>query len=157
MKDRAKSILFGLVVLILGLVFMFIFGQISELRCEKPQLYVVECALDQKFLGIIPVSSKTFLDVNNAWVETSCDEDGCSYRVVLLTSNGQQPLTNYYSSDYGAREEMTWEINSYIQSEDNTPLFLTEKSGLIPALFSLIFVLVGLYQMIVKGLIQPEG
>jgi hypothetical protein len=90
-------------------------------------------------------------------VETSCDEDGCSYRVVLLTSNGQQPLTNYYSSDYSAREEMTWEINSYIQSEDNTPLFLTEKSGLIPALFSLIFVLVGLYQTIVKGLIQPEG
>ncbi len=157
MKDRAKSILFGLVFLILGLVFMFVFGQVSELRCEKPQLYVVQCSLEQKFLGIFHVSAKSFLDVNDAWVETSCDDDGCSYRVVLLTSDGQQPMTNYYSSGLSDKEDMAWEINSYIQAEGNASLFLTEKSGLFPALFSMVFVLVGLYQMIVKGLLQPKG
>ncbi|HCU58067.1 MAG TPA: hypothetical protein DF984_07605 [Anaerolineaceae bacterium] len=156
-KDRVKSILFGLVFLIIGLVFMFVFGQISELRCEKPQLYVVQCSLEQKFLGVFPVSSKTFLDVNDAWVETSCDDDGCSYRVVLLTSDGQQPMTPYYSSGLGAREDMAWEINSYIQAEGTAPLFLTEKSGLFFALFAMIFVLVGLYQMIVKGILQPRA
>ena len=155
MGDRAKSILFGLVFMVIGLVFVFVFGQISELQCEKPQLYVTQCFLELKFLGIFPVSTRTFLDVNDAWVETSCDDDGCSYRVMLLTSDGQQPLTNYYSSGYDAQEDMAWEINNYIQSEEDVPLFMTEKSGLFFALFASVFVLVGLYFIIVKGLIAP--
>jgi len=155
MKDRMKTILFGLGFVVLGMVFVFVFGQITEFRCEKPKVNVTQCTLDRKFLGILSVSQKEFADVNDAWVESSCDDDGCTYRVALLTSEGQQPMTGYYSSGESAKANMAREINNYIGSEDDAPIFLTEKSGLFFALFALVFVFIGLYLIIIKGIVQP--
>ena len=157
MKNCGKAILIGLAFVGMGLVFVFVFGQITELSCEKPKVNVTQCTLERKFLGILTVSTKEFSDINDAWVESSCDDEGCTYRVMLLTSMGQQPMTGYYSSGESVKVRMAREINQYIQSEDFAPVFMSDKSGMFFALFALIFVLVGLYIIIMKGIIQPLG
>ena len=157
MKTDIKSLLFGLVFMVMGLVFMFIFGQVTDLTCAKTPEGKTECTTEVKFLGVFTLSSNNFRDVYRADVEESCDDEGCSYRVVLTTIEGQQPLTSYYMSNWSGREKIAARINGYVgTASSREPLALQENSGLWASLFSLIFVLVGVYQMIVNGLIKPN-
>lgn len=157
MKTDKKSILIGLMFMIIGIFFMFIFGQTTDLSCAKNDVGKTECTKTVKFLGVVPLSTGEFRDVYRAEVEESCDEDGCSYRVVLMTIDGQRPMTSYYTSDWSGKEQIAAQINTFIGATANRgPFFIQEQSGLWPSLFSMIFVLVGLYQLILKGLIQPN-
>lgn len=157
MKMDIKSLLFGLFFMVMGLVFMFIFGQVTDLTCAKTLGGKTECATEVKFLGVFMLSSNSFRDVYRADVEESCDAEGCSYRVVLTTIEGQQPLTSYYTSNWSGKEEIAVRINDYVGTTSNRePLTLQENSGLWASLLSWAFVLVGVYQMIVNGLIKPN-
>jgi len=157
MKADLKSILFGLVFIVLGIFFMFIFGQVTDLSCSKTAAGRTQCVKGVKFLGVIPLSSSEFRDVYRAEVEESCDDDGCSYRVVLTSMDGERPLTSYYTSGWDSKQELAGQINAFIGSNMNGgTLSLQESSGLWASLLSLIFLLVGLYQLILKGLIQPN-
>jgi hypothetical protein len=90
-------------------------------------------------------------------VEESCDDEGCNYRVVLTTLEGEQPLTSYFTSSWTGKEKTATQINDFIQSSSNRgTLSIQENSGLWASLFSLVFVLVGIYQVIVQGLIKPN-
>ncbi len=111
MKTAIKSLLFGLVFMVMGLVFMFIFGQVTDLTCAKTLEGKPECAMEVKFLGGFTLSSNEVRDVTRADVEESCDDEGCSYRVVLTTIEGQQPLTSYDTSDWSGKEEIAARIN----------------------------------------------
>ena len=157
MKADRKSILFGLVFMIMGIFFMFVFGQVTDLSCEKTETGKIECSKGVKFLGVIPLSNSEFRDVYRADVEESCDDDGCSYRVVLTTIDGELPLTSYFTSGWAGKEEIAGQINAFIGSNLNREtLSIQENSGLWASLFSMVFLLVGLYQLIPKGLIQPN-
>ena len=157
MKTDLKSLIIGLVFMVMGLVFMFIFGQVTDLSCSKTPEGKTECATEVKFLGVFTLSSNHFWDVYRADVEESCDDEGCNYRVVLTTIEGQQPLTSYYTSNWSAKDRIAAQINDYVgMTADREPLTLQENSGLWASLFSLVFVLVGVYQMIVNGLIKPN-
>jgi hypothetical protein len=157
MKADPKSILFGLVFMVLGIFFMFIFGQVAELSCTKTAAGETECSKVVKFLGVIPLSSSEFRDVYRAEVEENCDDDGCSYRVVLTSIDGERPLTSYYSSGWDSKQELAGRINAFIGSNvSGGTLSIQENSGLWASLLSLVFLLVGLYQLILKGLIQPN-
>ncbi len=151
--ERPRKIdIVWLVFLILGLVFMFVFGQ-SPNALWKPH-YCVQCSLEQKFLGIFHVSAKSFLDVNDAWVETIV-MTWLLIPVGLLTSDGQQPMTNYYSS-LKWQGGYAWEINSYIQRKGMPRCSWLRRVGYSPAVFDC-FCFGWSYQMIVKGLLQPKG
>lgn len=157
MKADSKSIIIGLVFMVLGIFFMFIFGQVTDLTCVKTESGKTECTKVVNFLGVIPLSSRGFRDVYRAEVEESCDDEGCSYRVNLITIDGERPLTSYYTSGWASKEEIAGQINTFIGSNLNRgALSIQDKSGLWASLLSLVFLLVGLYQLILKGLIQPN-
>lgn len=143
--------------MVMGLVFMFIFGQVSDLSCTKNLNGRAACNMDVKFLGVFTLSTREFKDVYRADVEESCDEDGCNYRVLLTTIEGEQPLTSYYTSNWSGKEQTATQINDFIQSSTNRgTLSIQENSGLWASLLSLVFVLVGVYQIVVQGLIKPN-
>ena len=157
MKIDWKSILFGLVFVIMGIFFMFIFGQVTDLSCTKTETGKTECSTVVKFLGIFPLSSNEFHDVYRAEVEESCDDEGCSYRVMLTTIDGARPLTSYYTSGWDSKQEIAGQINAFIGSNATRgTLSLQEDSGLWASLLSMVFLLVGMYQLILNGLIQPN-
>lgn len=157
MKTDTKSILIGLFFMVIGLVFMFIFGQVTDLSCTKNAAGRAECSTEVKFLGVFTLSSSAFKDVYRSEVEESCDDEGCNYRVILTTIEGQRPLTAYYTSDWSGKEKIAAEINDYIgASAGRESLSIQENSGLWASLLSLAFALIGLYQMIVNGLIKPN-
>jgi hypothetical protein len=110
-----------------------------------------------QFLGVFTLSTREFKDVYRADVEESCDDEGCNYRVLLTTLEGEQPLTSYYTSGWSGKEETATQINTFIRTSSNRgTLSLQENSGLWASLLSLVFVLVGVYQIIVQGLIKPN-
>ena len=157
MKADKKSILVGLVFMVLGIFFMFVFGQTTDLTCTKTETGQTECTKEVKFLSVLPMSTGEFRDVYRAEVEESCDDDGCSYRIVLTTIDGERPLTGYYTSDWSSKNEMAEQINTFIRSNNiRGELSVQEQSGLWASLFSLVFVLVGLYQLLLNGLIKPN-
>ena len=158
MKNRGKSILFGLLFMVVNLVMVFIFGQITELTCTKPESNLVKCTAERQLLGIVTVSTREFVGVNAAGLDSSCDEDGCTYRVILTTNKGQEPLTGYYSSGQNGKLKIVEGINDYAGTQKQTePLNLQESSGLWAALMSFGFSLFGLYLIIVKGIFAPGG
>ena len=155
MTSRAQMILFGLLFMAVGAVMVFLFGQTTELRCSKPETRVTTCELKRKLLGLVTISTKELQDVNNAFLDESCDDDGCTYRVVLLAGTNKVPMTGYYSSGWKAKREKADQITQYVRLESEEPLLVKEQSGMFGALFSFAFVLVGLYVVIVKGLFNP--
>ncbi len=157
MKFDKKSILFGLIFMVMGIVFMFIFGQTTDLTCSKTDTGTTKCTTEVKFLGLISLSTNEFQDVYRAEVEESCDDEGCSYRVVLTTTDGERPLTSFYSSGWAGKDKMAGQINTFIGSNLNRgTLFIREQSGMWASLLAMVFLFVGLYQLVLKGLIQPN-
>ena len=157
MKADKNSNLIELFLSTIGDFFMFIFGQTTDLTCAKTEAGTTVCSKEVTFLGVIPLSSNDFREVYRAEVEESCDDEGCSYRIVLTTIDGTRPLTSVYTSNWLGKNEMAAQINTFIGSNNNRgELALQEKSGLWASLLSMVFLLVGLYQLLLKGLIQPN-
>ena len=155
-KNCFKTILFGLLFMIISLVSIYIFGQVTHLTCNKDQNNAVQCEAEKKLIDIVSLSKRKFSNVTNAAVESSCDDDGCSYRVLLMTSEGQEPLTVYYSSGESAKQNMADQINVYAKSTGiSEELTMQDNSGLWASLMSFAFMLVGLYLIIVRGIFAP--
>ncbi len=158
MKNRGKPILFGLLFMVFNLVMVFIFGQITELTCSKSESNIVTCNAARNLLGILSISTRQFTDISNASVVSSCDDEGCTYRIVFATSKGSEPMTNYFSSGETKKVKIAREINDYIGSTSQTEeLKLQDNSGLWAALMSFGFSLFGLYLIIVKGIFGPKS
>jgi hypothetical protein len=143
--------------MVMGLFFMFIFGQVTDLSCARNSDGRTACSTEVKFLGVFTLSTREFKDVYRADVQESCDDEGCNYRVLLTTLEGEQPLTSYYTSSWSGKEETAAQINNFIQDSSNRGILsIQENSGLWASLLSLVFVLSGLYQIVFQGLIKPN-
>jgi hypothetical protein len=149
-KKPGKSIFLGILFILISLVFIYVFGQVTQLKCTKPQINVVRCASEKQLIGLFTISTKTFSDVKSADVQTKCDDEGCTHRVVLMTVEGQQPLTSFYSSGQSSKQNIADQINAYINSSNKRDnLNIQEKSGIWAALFSFAFFLFGMYRIII--------
>lgn len=142
--SRIKSLLFGLIFAGMGAVAMIVFGQVSVLRCTYPEPSHLACVKEVKWLGLVPVGEEIISDVRGAWVDESCDSDGCTYRVELSTGQGDLPLTAYYSSGERSKSEAAAEINAYVAEGEGEALEIREGSGLLGGLIGGIFIVVGL-------------
>jgi hypothetical protein len=149
-KKTGKPIFLGVLFILISVVFIYIFGQVTKLTCNKPQPKVVRCVSEKQLFGFFTISTKVFEDVNRADVETSCDDEGCTYRVLLMTVDGQQPMTGYFSSGQGSKQNTAYQINTYIDSmESRETLKIQENSGLWAALLSFAFLLFGINRIII--------
>lgn len=141
---RLKSLLFGFVFAGMGTVAMIVFGQVSDLHCAYPEPSQLECIKEIKWLGLVPLGEENIDDVQRAWVDESCDSDGCTYRVVLTTGQGDLPLTSYYSSGERSKAETAAEINAFVAQGEGETLEIRAGSGFLGGLFGGIFVVIGL-------------
>jgi len=96
-------------------LFVVIFGNSTELTCARVAGENATCRINRLFLGRYQVSSRTVGNVTDAEIEEDCD-DGCSYRPVLYTADGQGiPLNDVYT-DWGPVKKQVDDIDSFLSS-----------------------------------------
>jgi len=104
------GVLFGIVAF--SGLFMVLFGNSIELSCSRNGR-TVTCQIDRKFLGRYPVSRETVEDVADVQLQEDCDE-GCSYRAVLITSDGRAVPVNAVYTDGGPVGRQVGSIKSFL-------------------------------------------
>jgi hypothetical protein len=112
----------GLLMAIMGLVFVivsigmfYIFGQTTDLLCERSLSGSMQCRLARSLLGI-SLRDDPLEALESAYVAQSRDSDGdVTYRVMLVTGGGEIPLTSYTSSGYRKKASIADQINKFVQ------------------------------------------
>lgn len=141
---RVGALIFGLIFVVAGLAFVFFLARVTELQCTHPEPTQVVCIREVKWLGIVPIGEKTMRDVRGASVDENCDEDGCTYRVIVRTGEGNVPLTDYYSSGYKAKQDTADQITAYAGQSSEGTLDVSEGSVILGVLGGGIFIVAGL-------------
>lgn len=134
---------FGLMFTVFGFLFLLIAAHRTQVTCSRIEPQVVDCTIQSSWLGWFPQAPRTAGSVQQAVVTDSCDSDGCTYRVELLTAGGIEPLTNSYSSGFEDKRRYAGQVNNYLASGASEPLQFTSDLGmgwfvLVPILFVLI-------------------
>jgi hypothetical protein len=142
-EDVIKYLILGLVFIAVGLVFLLIAAHRTDITCERVEPQSTRCTIQSSWLGRFPQAPRTADEVQEAYVSDSCDSDGCTYRVELLTRYGAVPVTNAYSSGYDDKARTASQINGYLGQVGAAPLQLRTDLGmgwfvLVPILFILI-------------------
>ena len=143
MQGYFKFFVFGLVFTGFGLGFLLIGAYRTDLTCARVDYDQVNCTIQSSWLGYFPQPPRTALDVTEAYVQETCDSDGCTYRVEFATPSEYVPLNNVYSSGYSDKDATANAINNFILGSSTDELSMRTDLGmgwfiLIPVLFTLI-------------------
>jgi hypothetical protein len=145
----------------MGLLFSYIVGIVTTLECARPESGQT-CNLERSWMGLVKLTDRPLRQVHSAWVEENCDDDGCTYRVMLETDQGQLPLGTAYSSGSRSKEDKADLVNAFVKDSSISRVKVQDGGGLwlfIPLLF--IIIGVGLVARplfgLIKGQIKPEG
>ncbi len=125
-------ILFGL-----GLLLLYLFGQVDTLRCQHTAQGTVDCALTTTWMKSILLSERQFSGLASASVAESCDSDGCTYKVILNTIHDMIPFSNVSTSDLNFHQRHADQINSFLQDTAQPELNIETGGGwilIVPAL-----------------------
>ena len=144
---RTWVLFFGLMFVVVGLVVMVVFGQVSVLQCTRPEPSQVECVKEVRWLNVVPMRKERIKDLRGARV----DEWNGTYRVVLKTGEGEKPLGGYYSSAERGKEEIAAQINTYVEKIRGDSLEVQEGNGIVGALVGVVFVVTGVGMAIGKA------
>lgn len=140
MQGRALQVLIGLcIILVVGAV-TYVAGQVTMLTCERVEVRV-DCTAETALLGLAPLSERTARGVTGARLDDFCDDDGCRYRVELLTESGSVPVTSYHSAGTSLKKNMIEEVNAFVG--DHTASSLQLKEHLDPTILILPALLLG--------------
>jgi hypothetical protein len=143
MKHLLTSIFWGCLISAIGFLTLYLFGQVVLLDCSRAPGRPVTCMKESRFLGVLTVGEEGLGEVTGAYVEEDCDDDGCTYRVVLNTSRGSKPLTMYRSSGYRDKQSVADQINAFIGSRTEDTLHIQVNSGFVGFLLPLILIVAG--------------
>lgn len=146
MPRRLTNLLFGLAFISCGAIFLVFMAQTSTLECRRVEAERVDCQLSTSLLGIWQSGQQGIRQVEAAVVAENCGED-CTYRVELVTPQGNYPLTYYYSSGTGPKQETAALITEYLYSGSREPLNLQLRASAGARWFifiPLVFVIIGL-------------
>jgi hypothetical protein len=143
MENWIKLFFGSLVFTLVGLGITYLAGQVSTLDCVKTDGQPV-CRLSVSFMDSIQLKEMSIQKLDSASVEEDCDDDGCTYRVVLNTGFGPQVFTDGSDSNYGSKQAKADQINQFLQSPDVTELQVKDGGGFW-AYFCFMFVLGGLF------------
>ena len=96
--NRLNLLFFGfaLLAVVVGLIFIWVGGQISHLTCNRAESNLVNCELQRQFLGLFPVSRQELHRVSSSNVQEDCS-DGCRYWIELLAGDVAVRLTGFSS------------------------------------------------------------
>lgn len=154
MRHFLSSIFWGFFVSAMGFGALYLFGQVVTLECSRAAGRPATCVKESRLLGLLDMGEEGMGEVRGASVEESCDDEGCTYRVVVQTSRGAKPLTSYRSSGYRDKQEVADKINRFVSSPAERTLNLKVSTGLLGIMLPLIFIAAGpllTVNRIVKG------
>ncbi len=146
MRDREMSAgcLFPVFVVLfplIGCLAFYFLGQSTTLDCTRLESAVINCQKQNHLLGVYPLGAESIGRLQGAWVEEECD-DGCTYRVVLQTEQGDVPLTSYLSSGHSSKDEIAGQINMFVYGQEPS-LQIKDSAGAIGIIVPVVFILVG--------------
>ena len=106
--------------------FVYIFANSVQMVCVRQPDNTFTCAIEKKLLDRVTTSRHTVSGVTAARIVESCDE-GCSYRVDLLTATGgSQPFDDVYT-DYEPMRALADQINTQIKQHDGSTFSVKEE------------------------------
>ncbi len=142
-RYELPRLILAFVFVAVGLGTAYLLGQVHSLSCQR----IGErqnCRIDVSWMGVLPLRHQILSPLQGAWVDESCDEDGCTYRVVLRTGSGDIPLGVGYSSGLKSKEDMVETIQTFVKNPSQPELTVQTGGGLWMA-FPLVFFVVGLW------------
>lgn len=136
-----KSLFAGIVLVIVGLVFLVLVGQVVQVNCSRAA-GGTNCSIQNMFLGFIPLGSQQVNGVSAAALGESCAvkdvlTNGCAYRVELVQGGVNTPVTNIYLSGQSGAQQAMQQINTYIQSGSSDPMTINASGPL--SLINIVF------------------
>jgi hypothetical protein len=88
-------------------LFILLFAHSIEVQCIREAGMQPACRITKQLLGRFPQSERDVLGVIDVQMDENCDEDGCSYRAVLITSTGESvPVNNVFTDRGIARRQV---------------------------------------------------
>lgn len=122
------------VLLLLGEIlavggFAYVLGQVVTLTCDRVGTGQIDCIVQSTWLDLLPLRERAVRGVQGAQVNENCDEDGCTYRVELVTRAGLVPLTAHYSLDSAGKETIAQRVNEFARDATAPSLVVRDSSG----------------------------
>jgi len=140
-KAWTRVLLVLVEILVVG-VFAYLMGQVTTLTCDRVETDQVDCKIQSKWMGLVPLREQSVRSVRGAQVAEDCDEDedGCTYRVELVASAGIVPLTSHYSSGHAAKESVAQRVNDFVRGPAASSLVVKDRSN--PSMLIVVAVIV---------------
>ena len=93
-------------IVLFAALFIFIFANSLQISCRQAGDGEATCSITKAFLGRWPISHHDVMGITGVEMDESCD-DGCSYRAVLVTSQGNRvPFNEVYTDAYVVRPQL---------------------------------------------------
>jgi hypothetical protein len=127
-KTWVKVLLLLSEVLALG-GFGYVLGQVTTLTCDWVGTGQIDCTVQSTWLDLLTLREQLVRDVRGARVDENCDEDGCTYRVELVTRVGVVPLTSHYSFDSAGKERVAQRIKDFTSGSAAPSLVVRDQFG----------------------------
>lgn len=146
--------LMALVFLGASAMILLIFGRKVTLNCDRSLPPAGVCTLESaSFID----SNQTQISAGNlqrAEVRVNYGDSDSSdtYQVVLMTTNGEVPFTEYYSSGSSKKQQLANEINQFIQDDSQNTLSVETDDRLFISILAGIFAGVGALMGLFSGI-----
>jgi hypothetical protein len=140
--EKWVGLLIGFIVFTaVGIFITYLVGLVSTLECSKATGGKATCTLTTSFMNLHTVKQQSIQELKSAYMDESCD-DSCTYRVILVTGYGDQPLTSSLDSDHSGKQRMIDQVNKFTSNPDSDSLKISDGGGFF-ILIPLIFLAVG--------------
>lgn len=129
----------GFLLLGAGLLFMYWLGQVNTLTCRRELQSGMQCHLVTTWMELVELDDRPLAPLSAAYVDESCDEDGCTYRVLLSTARADLPLIDSYSSGITDKQLKVDQIQAFLTDANQTELKIKDGGGffiIIPVAFA---------------------
>ncbi len=137
------SLALGLFFILISCGMFWTLGRDTTLNCTRLEANEIHCQITQTWLGQV-VGQVAMDNPQRAIVQTQhSSKGGDSYRVAFVTTRGNIPLTDFYSSDVDADTLMA-SFNQFQRSPVAKSLALDQPASAFSIIFLLAFAGIGL-------------
>jgi hypothetical protein len=139
--NKLFPIVFGGVFVLMGTVFLYFLGIQTQLECRRSD--GLNCTLRTTWMYLFEINQTNVANLQKSWVDSRCDQDGCTYWVVLTTANGDMRFDDSASSDRDPKTLIAKQINTGLQDASQTSFTASSQDGwwiILP----LVFIIIGL-------------
>jgi hypothetical protein len=132
---------FGGIFVFAGVMFLYFLGIQTRLECRR--LETINCTLHSTWMNLFELRQEPVNNLERSWVDSRCDEEGCTYWVMLTTASGEEiRFSEGASSDRDPKRDISNQINAAIQNQQLSFTVGSQDGWWI--ILPLVFILVGL-------------